>query len=196
MSETNLTETLFIEELYLFIKQCSANQPKSIEIALLIYFKNIVVHPDGEICKCGKRGCLQTYTSESWIIKKSQILFDNSDSTYLRQLAADRSHLTIETILQAYKLGDEGVTNILHNAIKYLSITLNNLSMMIAMDKMVIHGELFTETQLANLIKDYLENNSTLLATEKKIHIEFKPYLPINGAVSAAGLCVIKQLLS
>ena len=92
---------------------------------------HIVVHPDGELCECGKRGCLQTYASEAWIIKKSQILFDNSDSTYLRQLATNRSHLTIETILQAYKLGDEGVINILHNAIKYLSITINNLSMKI-----------------------------------------------------------------
>lgn len=280
-SETNLTKTLFIEELHSFIKQFSAYQPKGIGIALPghfdektrmiltnnlfwknfnldqilsdielpIYFKNnvqcmalserlfsmntkmsdftflhvgrgmfcssiyqnklygdnailvgevghIVVHPDGELCECGKRGCLQTYTSESWIIKKSQILFDNSDSTYLRQLATNRSHLTIKTILQAYKLGDEGVINILHNAIKYLSITLNNLSMMIDMDKMIIHGELFTETQLSDLIKDYLENNSTLLATEKKIQIEFKPYLSINGALSAAGLCIIKQLLS
>ncbi|MER2175244.1 MAG: ROK family protein [Carnobacterium sp.] len=281
LSESNLTKTLFIDELHLFIKQCSAYQPKAIgialpghfdeitqtiltnnlfwenfnldqllsEIVLPIYFKNnvqcmalserlfsvdkkmsnftflhvgrgmfcssiyqnnlygdnavlvgevghIVVHPDGELCECGKRGCLQTYTSESWIIKKSQILFDNSDSTYLRQLATNRSHLTIETILQAYKLGDEGVINILHNAIKYLSITLNNLSMMIDMDKMIIHGELFTETQLSDLINDYLENNSTLLVTEKKIQIEFKPYSPINGAISAAGFCVIKQLLS
>ena len=157
---------------------------------------HIVVHPDGELCECGKRGCLQTYASESWIIKKSQILFDKSDSTYLRQLVADRAHLTIEVILQAYKLGDEGVINILHNAIKYLSITLNNLSMMIDADKMIIHGELFSEKQLLDLIKDYLEKNIALLATKKKTLIEIKNYSAINGALSAAGLCVAKQLLS
>ena len=157
---------------------------------------HIVVHPDGEHCECGKRGCLQTYASESWIIKKSQILFDNSDSTYLRQLVTNRSHLTIDTILQAYKLGDEGVINILHNAIKYLSITINNLSMMIDTNKMIIHGELFKEVQLSELIKDYLEKNVTLLATEKKIPVKIKNYSTINGALSAAGLCVTKQLLN
>lgn len=46
-----------------------------------------ISHPDGELCECGKRGCLQTYASEAWIIKKSQILYQNFDNTYLRQLA-------------------------------------------------------------------------------------------------------------
>ena len=49
----------------------------------------------------------------------------------------------METILNAYKLGDEGIINILHSAIKYLSITINNLSMMIDSNKIIIHGELF-----------------------------------------------------
>ena len=281
LSETNLTESLFITELHLFIDQSSEYSPQAIGIAvpghfneetqsiltnnlfwkkfnltqllstidLPIYFKNnvqcmalferlfsysnkednltflhvgrgmfcssiyqsklygsnnrlvgevghIVVHPDGELCECGKRGCLQTYASESWIIKKSQILFDNSDSTYLRQLVTNRAHLTIETILQAYKLGDEGVINILHNAIKYLSITINNLSMMIDTNKMIIHGELFKEAQLSELIKDYLEKNVTLLASEKKAPVIIKNYSTINGALSAAGLCVAKQLLN
>ncbi|MHC9332795.1 ROK family protein, partial [Clostridium perfringens] len=28
---------------------------------------HIIVHPNGELCECGKRGCLQTYGSESCI---------------------------------------------------------------------------------------------------------------------------------
>lgn len=281
LSETNLTESLFVSTLNLFIKHCSKYQPKAIGIALPghfnektqsiltnnlfwkkfnldhllsdidlpIYFKNnvqcmalserlfslnnqddnftflhvgrgmfcssiyeshlygdanilvgevghIVVHPDGELCECGKRGCLQTYASESWIIKKSQILFDKSDSTYLRQLVTHRDHLTVEVILQAYTLGDEGVINILHNAIKYLSITINNLSMIIDSDRIILHGELFKETQLSDLIKDYLENNATLLATGKKVPVEIKDFSITNGALSAAGLCLYKYLLS
>ena len=63
---------------------------------------HIVVHPDGELCECGKRGCLQTYGSEAWIIKKSQILFDSSETTYLKQLVIDKDKIKIETILKAY----------------------------------------------------------------------------------------------
>lgn len=65
-----------------------------------------IVHSDGELCECGKRGCLQTYASEAWIIKKSQILYDNSETTYLRQLTPSRDGLTIEITLKAYRLGD------------------------------------------------------------------------------------------
>ena len=68
--------------------------------------------------------------------------------------------------------------------------------MMIDTNKMIIHGELFKEVQLSELIKDYLEKNVTLLATEKKIPVKIKNYSTINGALSAAGLCVAKQLLN
>ncbi len=68
---------------------------------------HIVAHPDEELCECGKRGCLETYGSEAWIIKKSNILFENSKTTYLRQLVIDKNKIIIETILKAYSLYDE-----------------------------------------------------------------------------------------
>ncbi|MGX6978218.1 ROK family transcriptional regulator [Vagococcus elongatus] len=157
---------------------------------------HIIVHPEGELCECGRRGCLQTYASEAWIIKKSQILFDNSESTYLRQLSSSREDVSIEKILKAYQLGDEGVINILHNAIKYLSITINNVSMMIDSNKMLIHGRLFNEPQLLALLKEYMEQQITLLAKEKKQQLKLKKYHITNGAVAACGLCVSRHLLT
>lgn len=157
---------------------------------------HIVVHPNGELCECGKRGCLQTYGSEAWIIKKSQILFDNSESTYLKQLVTDRNKITIETILKAYRLGDEGIIKILHSAINYLSITINNLSMMIDSSKIIIHGELFNESLLSDLLKEYLNQNISLLAMENKENVIFKKYSNITGAVSASALCLSKMLIN
>ncbi|MCT4563817.1 MAG: ROK family protein [Maledivibacter sp.] len=156
---------------------------------------HIVVHPDGELCECGKRGCLQTYGSETWIIKKSQMLFDNSELTYLRQLVTDKNKITIETVLTAYGLGDEGVINILHSAIKYFSITLNNLSMMIAANKIVVHGELFKETLLRKLLRELLNQNISLLLIHNKQDIMIKDYHSHNGALGASALCVSKMLI-
>ena len=157
---------------------------------------HMIVHPDGELCECGKRGCLQTYASESWIIKKSQILYDNSETTYLRQLCNKREDLAIETILKAYQLGDEGIINILHHAIKYLAITLNNLGMVIDSHRIIIHGKLFDEPQLFKLLQEHIDKNVTLLSTEKKQVVTLKPYQEINGAVAATGLCVERMLLN
>lgn len=157
---------------------------------------HIIVHPDGELCKCGRKGCLQTYASEVWIIKKSQILFDNSESTYLHQLSSTRENITIEKILKAYELGDEGVINILHNAIKYLSITINNIAMMIDSNKMIIHGQIFNEPQLLALLKEHMAKQVSLLAGQKNQQFKLKEYHPSNGAVAACGLCVYRYLLT
>lgn len=156
---------------------------------------HMIVHPDGELCECGKRGCLQTYASESWIIKKSRLLYANSTTTYLRQLCTTHEELSIEIILKAYELGDEGVITILHNAIKYLGITLNNLGMILDSRQIIIHGQIFTEPQLFVLLQKYIEQNITLLSTEKKQKILLKDYNQINGAVAAVGLCVDRMLL-
>lgn len=156
---------------------------------------HIVVHPDGELCECGKRGCLQTYASEAWIIKKSEILYNNSETTYLRQLCPINEKLSVDTILNAYQLGDEGVINILHNAIKYLAITINNIAMMIDTHHIIIHGQLFDEPQLFTLLKEQVEKNIILLSSVSKQKLSLKPYHPTNGAIAACGLCVEQTLL-
>lgn len=156
---------------------------------------HIIVHPDGELCECGKRGCLQTYASESWILKKSRILFDNSQTTYLKQLVDNKNKITIETVLKAYKLGDEGIISILHLAIKYLSITLSNLSLIIDSNKIIVHGELFNEPLLITLLKEYLTPNVRLLKNYLSPNIIFKNYNIYNGAVAASAFCISKNLI-
>lgn len=154
-----------------------------------------IVHPDGELCECGKRGCLQTYASEAWIIKKSRILFESANTTFLSQLTPDTQSISIETILSAYKMGDEGVTAILNNAIKYLSITINNLPMVIDTNKIILHGELFNEPALTNLLSRYLNQNTILLPLSHTWDIVFKPYSNINGALGACSLAISSFLL-
>lgn len=156
---------------------------------------HIVVNPDGELCECGKRGCLQTYGSEAWIIKKSQILFNNSETTYLKQLVTDQSKITIETVLKAYSLGDQGIINILNSAIRYISITINNLSMMIDSNRIIVNGELFKEPLLSDLLKEYLNQNTSLLSIGKKQNVIIKEYSNYNGALSASALAMSKLLI-
>lgn len=154
-----------------------------------------IVHPDGELCGCGQRGCLQTYASEASIIKKSQFLFNNSDSTYLRQLIDSPELLTINIILKAYHLGDEGVGVILHNAIKYLTITINNLSMMLDSQKIIIHGELFGDKLISDLLKESIEKSIKIFETNQSQVLQVKKYDDINSAQAACGLCIFRQLL-
>ena len=156
---------------------------------------HIIAHPDGELCECGKRGCLQTFASEAWIIKKSRILYENSNTTFLRQLSPDKHSITIDTILRAFKMGDEGVTNILNNAIKYLSITINNLPILLDTNTIILHGELFNEPALTSLLSQNLNQNPNLLPFNHIWDLSFKPYSDINGALAACSLAISNFLI-
>ena len=118
-----------------------------------------------------------------------------SNNTYLKQLVSSRDEITIESILKAYKLGDEGVITILNSAVRYISITINNLSMMIDSDKVIIHSELFNEPLLVDLLKESLNQNINLLSDNEKQNFIIKKYHDFNGCLAATALCISKYLL-
>ncbi|MCA9765145.1 MAG: ROK family transcriptional regulator [Carnobacterium sp.] len=153
-----------------------------------------IINPNGEVCECGKRGCLQTYTSESWMINKAKLLYENTPHTFLKQLVPEKEQLSIDTLIKAYRLGDEGVSTIINQAIHYFSIAINNLLMMMDSDIVYIHSELFSDPELAAYLNQSIEDNTSLLDLQSPTKRIFKPYQPINGALGACGLCVYETL--
>ncbi|MGX7394088.1 ROK family transcriptional regulator [Carnobacterium mobile] len=153
-----------------------------------------VINPNGELCECGKRGCLQTYTSESWMIKKANLIYENVPHTFLKQLASEKKQIDINTLIKAYQLGDEGSITIINQAIYYFSIAINNLLMVMDSDIVYIHSELLSEPELADLLIKYIDDNASLLNLQHPKQRIFKPYNEINGALGACGLCISETL--
>ena len=61
-----------------------------------------VVDINGPVCECGKKGCLQTYISESWLIKtRSSFCLTALPITFTKVLLPLRNDITIETIIKA-----------------------------------------------------------------------------------------------
>ena len=85
-----------------------------------------VVDINGPVCECGKKGCLQTYISESWLIKTGQLLFNSSPNNILRSLVTSENDITIETIIKAYELGDSYFTTKIDQGLKLLSTSIAN----------------------------------------------------------------------
>ena len=117
----------------------------------------MTVQPDGELCECGKRGCLQTYASESWLIRKARLLYQSTPSTYLHQLVKNENEITLQTILNAYELGDDIIVKLISAAIQSIAIAITNLNMIIDSDRVFIHGELFESQQATALLKSRLD---------------------------------------
>lgn len=153
-----------------------------------------VVNLEGQFCECGKRGCLQTYTSETWLLKYAQSIYRNSTSSFLHQLVDEEIKISMETLLTAYDLADPAILKLFDNALNYIALTLNNLNMILDSSKIFLHGKLFDNKNIFNSLTRLLNVDPQLLVFPKQEEIIKKPYKQINGAIGASALCIYKKL--
>ncbi len=71
-------------------------------------FSHIQMQEDGDLCICGKRGCLETVASSNAILKLAREgISEGKISQLTRQFAGNPSGLTPEHVIAAARLGDE-----------------------------------------------------------------------------------------
>ena len=67
---------------------------------------HLIVDPEGRLCGCGRRGCLETYASATGILRTvSELLEGGSRATELRDIP--RGELTSRRVFEAARRGDE-----------------------------------------------------------------------------------------
>ncbi|EGO2848571.1 ROK family protein, partial [Enterococcus faecalis] len=153
-----------------------------------------VVNLSGQLCECGKKGCLQTYASETWLLKSSQLIYKNSTSTFLHQLVDSETDISIELILTAYSLGDPAILKLIETALNCIALTLNNLNMTLDYSKLFLHGKIFDNKNIFQRLSQLLNTDPKLLTSPPKKEIIKKDYYKINGAIGASALCIYKKL--
>ena len=102
-----------------------------------------VVHLDGPLCACGKRGCLICYTAGLGISRLVRERLDRGEPTLLREWcgpAPDR--VTGELVVQAAERGDRAAQEVLAIAGRYFGIGLSSVVQMFNPDRLVIGGGL------------------------------------------------------
>lgn len=147
------------------------------------------IQVDGELCECGNHGCLQTFSSETWLIKKAQYIFKHVETTYLRKIVSSPSEITFKTVLMAYTLGDPLIINLLQDAIQAIATNIINLSMIIDAQTIFVHGNIYDEPDLVQLLEELMEQRKPLFKHENKPRLKVMPYNKINGALGACALC-------
>lgn len=89
---------------------------------------HMTVNPEGQVCSCGNKGCLETYVSESAMLKA------------LREQGLDLAD--VWAIKARAENGDSVVMQVLENAAYYLAIALANLLSALNPEKIIIGGNL------------------------------------------------------
>ncbi|MEN8173908.1 MAG: ROK family protein, partial [Chloroflexota bacterium] len=130
----------------------------------------VVVEENGELCRCGKYGCLQTVASARAIVKRAVNLvseYNNSD------LAKYPENISLDAIETAWKSNDPLARRVVTDAAVFLGKSLANLVGVLNINKIEMSGDIvrFGEPWL-EIVRDAMSNASlTRLAKDTQIEI-------------------------
>lgn len=87
----------------------------------------IILPAGGELCRCGKRGCLETLASEPVLIREAQLLIAQNPDSLLASYWQQAELPKIDAIFAAARDGDKETMQLIENLAYYLGIALANL---------------------------------------------------------------------
>lgn len=95
-----------------------------------------VINPQGPPCSCGRRGCLETYTSATAMIRMAREAIEQGKKTCL----TSKDKIEARDIVTAALQGDETSAGIVDFAAQYLGIGIANMINILNPDKVVVGG--------------------------------------------------------
>ncbi len=116
-----------------------------------------ILIPNGKKCVCGNYGCLERYISDTALIEDYYELTNQK--------------ISIDDLIKKIETKDEYALKIYKDFIKYLSLTINNISQMLNPQTIVINSKIIEATpESISLIKNKLRSkvmNLEILTTSK-----------------------------
>lgn len=106
-------------------------------------FSHIPMVENGELCICGKRGCLETIASSNTIMKRvAQGFEDKEVSTLINRFAAHPEKVTPEDVILFARMGDEFCISILNEIGKSMGKGLSYIIQLLNPEVIVLSGPL------------------------------------------------------
>jgi len=114
-----------------------------------------VVEYNGWPCTCGRKGCMEAYSSATGLIKMTRIAMAENPKSKLWEVAPTMQEVNGKTAFDAMRMGDEAGTAVVDKYIKYLACGLANYVNIFQPEVLLIGGGICKEgeTLLAPLRK-------------------------------------------
>lgn len=143
-------------------------------------FGHMVVQPNGPLCPCGRRGCVEPIASGGGMLARVQeLLSDFPDST----LHTQTDYLTAHSIFIAAEAGDPLAVKISNDAVQALSDALSNLVNLLNPEWIIYGGGTLSDGWLIERVRIQVESQP-LPMTRKSL----KGILPSRLNPSQVGL--------
>lgn len=112
---------------------------------------------NGELCKCGKRGCLETIASYDAIIKNVKKIFSKEQTPKLySKCNSNANNITMEKVFEALISGDDEIKSIVCQAITHLTLAISNAISLYDPQRVVLYGEAFENSEFLKNVKKML----------------------------------------
>lgn len=152
---------------------------------------HIMAVPDGLLCSCGNRGCIETYASATAIINQIKTGIEKGTITSYKNISTDQ--INAELIFHKAKEGDFDSISAIDNAAKHLGDVIGSFINLLNLDAIIIGGGV---AQAGNYFIDKI--SSYAKQTAWKIFFEEIAILPAKllndaGIIGAASLILEEE---
>jgi glucokinase len=152
---------------------------------------HMIVIPDGNLCGCGRRGCLETVASRLAIAAEAALAATRGYAPHLLEMAGtDIREIRSGTISAAIKAGDKVIEDIVRHAARHLGVAVANAVNLLAPDVVVLGGGLVEE--MPEIIVEETKNAArrsamkTLVEQVKFVAAKLGDNATVMGAASLA----------
>ncbi len=146
---------------------------------------HVVVVENGQQCRCGNFGCLETVTSARAIVRRAQAIAQNNPRSLLHQFAASPDEINIDVVCRALDAGDEAVRQMILEVGRYLGIAMANLISVLSARWILIAGSVtcFGDVLLDRIRQEMVKRSLAMVAGETEIRMSsIGPNIVILGA--------------
>lgn len=117
---------------------------------------HITVDPNGYMCNCGRKGCLETITSATGIVRQAKDLIEANPESELAAFYQENNDITSKDIFERASKGDDLCQTIVENTADVLGLTIANIATIVNPSKILIGGGVSKAgDQLISLIDKY-----------------------------------------
>ena len=104
---------------------------------------HLIVEPNGSVCRCGSRGCLDTVASGDALVRRSrEIIKAGRHSSLEERTEHDLSRISANVLVEEARTNDPVALAVLDELVEWLSLALANCVNLLGPDMVVIGGSL------------------------------------------------------
>jgi len=149
---------------------------------------HIIIYPDGRLCGCGQRGCVEAYASAKSTAKRATEAIKAGAESSLKSVIEEKAEITAKDVYGHLKAGDGLAKEITDGTAKALAMVCINMLHITEPKRIVFAGGMIAAGDvLLNRIKDYFNEHIWSLKKET-VEICFATLGEDAGIIGAAAL--------